>query len=147
VLTVLGFAFWLAAAAAAAQTGTPAVVVNCDPGLAALYAPPHSQLGRYEVCLTAAPLDRVADPSLPREQAAPAHRPRTAGGRGRANRWRRSTRSERPAAMTVRRSHGFTARCARLWRAAGFGAVASSNQSRSSHRCQTRRRPGSSPAP
>ena|SRR5581483_10340656 len=69
VLTVLGFAFWLAAAAEATQAG--ATEVSCDPGLAALYAPPRPQLGRYHVCLAAAPLDRVADPAWPREQVAP----------------------------------------------------------------------------
>jgi hypothetical protein len=71
VLTVFGFAFWLAAAAAATQAGAPAVEINCAPGLAILYAPPHPQLGRYEVCVAAAPLDRVADPAWPREQVAP----------------------------------------------------------------------------
>jgi len=84
VLTVFGFAFWLAAAASAAQTGPPGVVVSCDPGLAALYAPPHPQLGRYEVCVAAAPLDRVADPAWPREQVAPLDALGTAGAYDRA---------------------------------------------------------------
>ena len=72
VLTVHGFAFWLAAAAAGGQTAPPPpLVVRCDPALAALYAPSHPQLGRYEVCVTSTPLERVADPSWPREQVAP----------------------------------------------------------------------------
>jgi hypothetical protein len=71
VLTGHGFAFWLAAAALGAQTAAPAAVVSCDAALAALYAPPHPQLGRYEVCVTSAPLERVADPAWPLEQASP----------------------------------------------------------------------------
>src|SRR5262252_4819348 len=73
VLTVHGFACWLAAAsgAAAAQAGALPLAATCDAALAALYAPPHPQLGRYEVCVAAAPLDRVADPAWPREQVAP----------------------------------------------------------------------------
>ena len=71
VLTGHGFAFWLAAAAAGAQTAAPPAVVSCDAALAALYAPPHPQLGRYEVCVTAAPLERVADPAWPLEQESP----------------------------------------------------------------------------
>jgi hypothetical protein len=70
VLTVFGFAFWLAAAAAP-RADTPAAVITCDPKLAALYAPPRPQLGRYEVCIAAAPLDQVANPAWPREQMAP----------------------------------------------------------------------------
>src|SRR5689334_10637521 len=70
VLTGHGFAFWLAAAAVGAQTAAPAPL-RCDAALAALYAPPHAQLGRYEVCVTSAPFERVADPGWLREQVAP----------------------------------------------------------------------------
>jgi hypothetical protein len=84
VLTVLGFAFWLAAAAAAPQAGPPAVEIGCAPRLAVLYAPPHPQLGRYEVCVAAAPLDRVADPAWPREQVAPLDALGSAGAYDRA---------------------------------------------------------------
>jgi hypothetical protein len=83
VLTVHGFAFWLAAAAAAAaQAGAPPPA-RCDSALAALYAPPHPQLGRYEVCTAGAPLDRMADPAWPREQMAPLD---ALGGAGRYDR-------------------------------------------------------------
>ncbi|HEY7170731.1 MAG TPA: hypothetical protein VH417_07785 [Vicinamibacterales bacterium] len=71
MLTGHGFAFWLAAAAAGGQAAAPPPVVRCDPALAALFAPPRPQLGRYEVCVTPAPLEQVADPAWPREQAAP----------------------------------------------------------------------------
>jgi hypothetical protein len=36
--------------------------LSCDPALTALFTPLHSNLGRYEVCTTADPLDRVAVP-------------------------------------------------------------------------------------
>jgi hypothetical protein len=84
VLTARGFAFWLGAAAAATQPGVPGPAVRCDAALAALYAPPHPQLGRYEVCITEAPLDRVADPAWPREQLAALDALGTAGTYDRA---------------------------------------------------------------
>ena len=84
VLTVRGFAFWLAAAVAAIPAGAPGGAIDCAPGLAALYAPPHPQLGRYEVCLAAAPLDQVADPAWPREQVAALDALGTAGTYDRA---------------------------------------------------------------
>jgi hypothetical protein len=37
------------------------ILVSCDPGLAALFAPPHPGLGRYEVCTTAEAIEAVAD--------------------------------------------------------------------------------------
>src|SRR4051812_30000727 len=37
-----------------------AVLASCDPAFAALFTPPHPALGRYEICTTAEPLDRVA---------------------------------------------------------------------------------------
>jgi len=84
VLTALAFAIWLVAAPADARVGAPAVDVSCDPGLAALYAPPHPQLGRYEVCIAAAQLDRVAHPAWPREQVGPLDALGTAGAYDRA---------------------------------------------------------------
>lgn len=84
VLIARGFAFWLAAAAAAAQPGAPEPVVRCSAALAALYAPPHPRVGRYEVCVTEAPLDRVADPAWPREPSAPLDAFGTAGAYDRA---------------------------------------------------------------
>jgi hypothetical protein len=35
---------------------------SCDPALTALFTPIRPQLGRYEVCITPAPLDAVARP-------------------------------------------------------------------------------------
>jgi hypothetical protein len=32
----------------------------CDPSLAALFTPPHPELGRYEVCTTTQPIEEVA---------------------------------------------------------------------------------------
>ena len=32
----------------------------CDPSLAALFTPPRAELGRYEVCTTAQPIEEVA---------------------------------------------------------------------------------------
>jgi hypothetical protein len=43
----------------------------CDPALAALWAPPHPQLGRYEVCTTGRALPEVADSSWKIEPMAP----------------------------------------------------------------------------
>src|SRR3954470_15344827 len=72
VLIFHGFAFWLAAAAAAGpNTASAAPGTTCDAAFAALYAPPRPQLGRYEVCVTAAPLDRVADLEWQREEVSP----------------------------------------------------------------------------
>ena len=34
--------------------------LSCDPALAALFTPPRPSLGRYEVCTTPDPLERVA---------------------------------------------------------------------------------------
>jgi hypothetical protein len=84
VLTVRGFAFWLGTAAAAAQLGAPEPAIRCDAALAALYTPPHPQLGRYEVCTTEAPLERVADPVWPRQQIAALDALGTAGSYDRA---------------------------------------------------------------
>jgi hypothetical protein len=39
---------------------TAAALLACDPALAALFTPAHPQVGRYEVCTTAQPLDEVA---------------------------------------------------------------------------------------
>jgi hypothetical protein len=36
----------------------------CDPSLAALFTPPHPELGRYEVCTTAQPIEAVASDGL-----------------------------------------------------------------------------------
>ena len=36
------------------------ILVSCDPGLAALFAPSHPRLGRYEVCTTADAIEAVA---------------------------------------------------------------------------------------
>jgi hypothetical protein len=36
------------------------ILVSCDPGLAALFAPSRAGLGRFEVCTTADPIDAVA---------------------------------------------------------------------------------------
>jgi hypothetical protein len=40
-----------------------AAALSCDPALTALFTPLHPILGRYEVCTTADPLDRVAAPA------------------------------------------------------------------------------------
>lgn len=37
-----------------------AAALSCDPALTALFTPPRPGLGRYEVCTTADPIDRVA---------------------------------------------------------------------------------------
>jgi hypothetical protein len=39
------------------------VLASCDPRLAALFTPRHPQLGRYEVCVTAQPIETAAGPS------------------------------------------------------------------------------------
>ena len=38
-----------------------AAEISCDPALTALFTPLHPELGRYEVCTTAAPLDGDAE--------------------------------------------------------------------------------------
>jgi hypothetical protein len=38
-----------------------AAEITCDPALTALFTPLHPELGRYEVCTTAAPLDGDAE--------------------------------------------------------------------------------------
>ena len=40
-----------------------AAALSCDPALTALFTPLHPRLGRYEVCTTDEPLDRVAAPT------------------------------------------------------------------------------------
>jgi len=40
-----------------------AAALSCDPALTALFTPLRPRLGRYEVCTTADPLDRVAAPA------------------------------------------------------------------------------------
>ena len=39
-----------------------AAALSCDPALTSLFTPLRPRLGRYEVCTTADPLDRVAAP-------------------------------------------------------------------------------------
>lgn len=36
-----------------------AALVACDPALTALFTPPHPQMGRYEVCTTAQPIETM----------------------------------------------------------------------------------------
>ncbi len=60
----------------------------CDPLLTALFAPAHPQLGRYEVCTSAAPLAVLAHPGWLVEMAQPLDALGTAGrfNRGRVAR-------------------------------------------------------------
>ena len=58
--------------------------VVCDPALAALWAPTHPQLGRYEVCTTPQALADVADPSWTIESMPPLDAFGTAGAFNRA---------------------------------------------------------------
>ena len=53
---------------AAAQPPAPPA---CDPQLAALFAPPHPQLGRYEVCTSPRPLTALAPPGWKVESVGP----------------------------------------------------------------------------
>lgn len=41
-----------------------AALVTCHPALAALFTPPHPQLGRYEVCTTPEPIEALAPPGV-----------------------------------------------------------------------------------
>jgi hypothetical protein len=48
-----------------------AAALSCDPALTALFTPLRPILGRYEVCTTTDPLDRVAAPAPDAPQYAP----------------------------------------------------------------------------
>jgi hypothetical protein len=78
VLICRGFASLLASLALAAgpfaapqEPAGSSAQFRCDPALSRLFAPRHPQWGRYEVCVTAAPLGSVADPAWSREEMAP----------------------------------------------------------------------------
>ncbi|HEY2905105.1 MAG TPA: hypothetical protein VGJ29_04340 [Vicinamibacterales bacterium] len=54
-------------------------LVACDPALTALFTPQHPQLGRYEVCTTDEPIEKVAGSASPIEATEPLDAFGTAG--------------------------------------------------------------------
>jgi hypothetical protein len=72
-LRILGFliATTLASGGGLAPAASGSGPVTCSPRLAQLFAPPHPQFGRYEVCSTPSPLAAVNDRGWRPELLAP----------------------------------------------------------------------------
>jgi hypothetical protein len=58
-------------AAASARAQADPSAVSCDPAFARLFTPPHPRAGRYEVCVSARPIDAAADAGWRIEAASP----------------------------------------------------------------------------